>query len=125
MISFEVNGSSQKLEKFLTTVSSMDILFIMSACGQEGVNALALATPIESQLAAHSWSYLASRKGGVYELTWMNSDVENGFPVAIMLQYGYGTGTGGFVAGRDYINPAVRPVFDKIADKVWKAVTSA
>jgi hypothetical protein len=65
------------------------------------------------------------KKGGSCSITWTNSDVENGFPVAIMLQFGYGTGTGGYVQGRDFINPAIRPMFDEIANQVWKAVTSA
>lgn len=125
MISYEVTGSTKRLESWLTAMTKLDIRGIMESCGQIGVSALASATPIESGLAAHSWGYEVSAKGGVYSITWTNSDNENGFPVAIMLQYGYGTGTGGYVQGRDYINPAIRPVFDKIADDVWKVVTSA
>lgn len=125
MISYEVTGSTKRLESWLTAMTKLDIRGIMESCGQIGVNALASATPVESGLAAHSWGYEVSAHGGVYSITWTNSDNENGFPVAIMLQYGYGTGTGGYVQGRDYINPAIRPVFDKIADDVWKVVTSA
>jgi hypothetical protein len=125
MISFEVTGSTKHLESFLKTASKLDILGVMNSCGKTGVAALASATPVESGRAAHSWSYKTSAKSGVYSITWLNSDVENGFPVAIMLQYGYATGTGGYVQGRDYINPAIKPVFDLIADTVWKAVTSA
>lgn len=124
-IRFEVRGSFNKTERFLKSVSKLDILSVMNSCGQDGVSALSAATPLESGLAANSWSYSASKSGGVYTIEWSNSDVENGFPVAIMLQYGYGTGTGGYVQGRDYINPAMKPIFDRIADKVWKAVTSA
>lgn len=93
---------------------------------RRGVQALARATPVESGLAAQSWSYTIDQRGqnGI-TITWHNTDIENGFPVAIRLQYGYATGTGGYVAGVDYINPAIRPVFDAIADDVWKAVTSA
>lgn len=93
---------------------------------QRGVEALIANTPVESGLAAKSWSYRIVQNGskGV-TIQWLNSDVESGFPVAIALQYGYGTGTGGFVAGRDYINPAMRPVFESIANEVWRAVTSA
>jgi hypothetical protein len=88
-----------------------------------GVSALSSATPKETGLAATSWGFTVSKSGGIYELAWTNSDVENGFPVVIMLQMGHGTGTGGYVQGRDFINPAIKPVFDKIADIVWKAVT--
>lgn len=125
MIRFEVRGSSEKTERFLRNVSKINILGIMNSCGQEGVDALATAIPRDTGLAAGSWGYSASKAGGVYTIEWTNSDTENGFPVAIMLQYGYGTGTGGYVQGQDYINPAMRPIFDRIADKVWKAVTSA
>jgi hypothetical protein len=76
-------------------------------------------------LAADSWSYEIERSGRSVTIKWLNTDIENGFPVAIMLQYGHGTGTGGYVQGMDYINPAMRPIFDSIADQVWKAVTSA
>src|SRR5688500_7686120 len=107
------------MESFLKKAAKTDIHGILKTCGQEGVNALASATPVGSGLAANSWNYEIFGSGGVFRIIWTNSDVENGFPVAIMLQYGYGTGTGGYVQGRDYINPAMRPVFDRIADKVW------
>lgn len=124
-VSFEVNGSFKQLESYLQNASKIDIVGVMNACGQEGVRALASQTPVQTGLTASSWGYLVEVKRGKYTLTWTNSDVENGFPVAIMLQYGYGTGTGGYVAGRDYINPAIVPIFDKLAATVWKAVTSA
>lgn len=97
----------------------------LDAFAREGVSALISGTPVDSGLAADSWDYEIERSGKMVTIKWTNSNVENGFPVAIMLQYGYGTGTGGYVQGRDYINPAMKPVFDSIADKVWKAVTSA
>lgn len=127
MISISSSGSFKNTEKFLRAMRRLDsvILAAMHAGGKEGVNALASATPKESGRAATSWDYEVSKAGRIYTLTWLNRDVENGFPVAIMLQYGYGTGTGGYVQGRDYINPAIKPIFDTIADKVWKAVTSA
>lgn len=125
MISYEVTGSTKNLESFLNKVSKMSIPDVMRSCGQKGVNALASATPQETGRASHSWGYEISAGGGVYTITWTNSDVERGFPVAIMLQYGYATGTGGYVQGRDYINPAIKPIFDEIADKVWKVVTSS
>lgn len=125
MISVTSSGSFKNTERFLTTVSKLDISSILHSSGQQGVAALVSATPTDSGLTAASWDYEVGKKGGSYFIVWTNSDVENGFPVAIMLQFGYGTGTGGYVAGRDYINPAIRPVFDQILDKVWRVVTSA
>jgi len=93
--------------------------------GQEGVAALESATPVDSRKTAASWSYKVTSSKGQHSIEWTNSHVVAGTPVAILLQYGHGTGTGGYVQGRDFINPAMKPVFDKIADNVWKAVTSA
>jgi hypothetical protein len=125
VISVTTSGSFKNTESFLATVSKLDISAILHSAGQQGVAALASATPSDSGLAAASWGYEVSSKGGSHSITWTNTDVESGFPVAIMLQFGYATGTGGYVAGRDYINPAMRPIFDQIAYKVWRAVTSA
>jgi hypothetical protein len=88
-----------------------------------GVNALSNATPANSGLAAASWSYTIEQRPGYYSIRWHNSDIENGFPVAVMIQYGHGTGTGGYVQGRDYIMPAMRPIFDQIAAEAWREVT--
>ena len=89
------------------------------------MRALSAATPRASGIAAESWycEVIQTRSG--WTIAWSNSNIENGFPVAVMLQYGHGTGTGGWVEGKDYINPALKPIFDQIADKAWKAVTSA
>lgn len=125
MISVESVGSFRNAEDFLKRLSKLDILSVLKANGQIGVNALSSATPIRTGLAAHSWFYTVSGSGGIYQISWSNSDTENGFPVVIMLQYGHGTGTGGYVAGIDFINPAMKPVFDQIAANVWKAVISA
>lgn len=125
MISFTTGGSTAKLESFLRAMQKLDIIGILRANGAKGVHALANATPVDSGLTAASWGYQVSAKNGVYTITWTNSDNEGGFPVAIMLQYGYATGTGGYVQGRNYINPAIEPVFTAIAVDVWKAVTSA
>lgn len=125
MIELVASGSFNKTLAFLTKASKpSQIMGILKAQSEIGVRALASATPVESGLAASSWTSTVSNARGVYQISWNNVDVENGFPVAIMLQYGYGTGTGGYVQGQDYINPAMRPVFDKIANEVWKAVTS-
>jgi len=125
MISFTVSRSGGRAEDFLRKLQRGDIYNGLESLAQQGVAALESATPVDSGLAAGSWSYTIQRARGSARIEWVNSDVENGFPVAIMLQYGYGTGTGGYVQGRDYINPAIKPIFDMIADKVWKAVTSA
>lgn len=125
MIEFTVSGSFNKTDAFLKRVQKVNIPGILESCGRLGVDALSRATPIDSGQAAHSWGFEVSSSGGVYEIVWTNSDVENGFPVVIMLQYGHGTGTGGYIAGRDFINPAIRPIFDQIADKVWRAVIFA
>lgn len=125
MISFSVTGSTKKTETFLGKLGKGDIFRSLDSSAREGVSALIAGTPVESGLASDSWDYEIERSGKSVKIKWTNSDVENGFPVAIMLQYGYGTGTGGYVQGKDYINPAMRPVFDRIADQVWKAVISA
>lgn len=125
LVSFTVTGSTQRTEAFLKKMAKGDLFSSLDAAAQQGVSALIAGTPVDSGLAADSWSYEIERSSTETTIKWLNNDVENGFPVAIMLQYGHGTGTGGYVAGRDYINPAMKPVFDRIADQVWKAVTSA
>lgn len=125
MISVSSSGSFDKTFAFLRSVSRLDIVGILHRSGQKGVAALSAATPEDSGRTAASWGYKVTAKGGVYTIVWTNSDIENGFPVAIMLQYGHGTGTGGYIAGRDYINPAIKPIFDQISETIWKAVTSA
>lgn len=124
-ISFRSRGSTQHMESFLASMQRMDIRSIVEPYAQEGVAALSAATPVDTGLAASSWDYEIETSNGKVKIIWTNHDVENGFPVVIMLQYGHGTGTGGYVQGRDFINPAIRPVFDKIADGVWKVVTSS
>lgn len=127
MIFASIGGSFDKTIGSLLRSKKLesDILEVLKLGGLEGVLALRKATPVKSGLTAQSWDFFVSAKKGVYSITWTNSDVENGFPVAVMLQYGYGTGTGGYVKGIDYINPALRPIFDKISEEVWKVVTSA
>jgi hypothetical protein len=125
VISFNSNGSFAKTEKFLKAMIKLDVMNILHKNGKRGVSALSSMTPVESGRAATSWDYVISKGGGVYNIAWTNSDTENGFPVVVMLQYGHGTGTGGYVAGRDFINPAIRPIFDEIANEVWRAVITA
>lgn len=125
MFSFVVTRSGKRTEDSLQKLRRSDIYNSLATEAQKGVAALASAVPRDSGLAADSWTYEIERSGKTVTIKWLNTDVENGFPVAIMLQYGYGTGTGGYVQGQDYINPAMKPVFDSIAEQVWKAVTSA
>lgn len=124
-ISIDSSGSFKSTEAFLLKAPQVNVRAILESCGQEGVRALSAATTKDEGIAANSWYYTVTKTSSGWELTWLNSDIENGFPVAIMLQYGHGTGTGGYVQGRDYINPALKPIFDKISDQARKAVTSA
>lgn len=125
MISVQITGSTKNTEAYLKRLARLDFRKVLESCGAMGVAALEAATPIESGLAAGSWDFQVSGSRASCTITWTNNDTENGFPVAIMLQYGYSTGTGGYVQGRDYINPAMRPVFDKIEEAVRRAVTSS
>lgn len=125
MFSITQSGSFKNTQAFLNAMQRMDILSVLRKYGALGVQALSSHTPMDSGRAASSWSYEVGRTGNTYFINWLNSDVENGFPVVIMLQYGHGTGTGGYVQGHDFINPAIRPIFDQISDEVWKVVTSA
>lgn len=122
---FEVVGSTNKTERFLQNMKKRDYLKDLDKLAQDGVSALASATPVESGLTASSWDYEIHRTSGSCEIVWTNSNINNGVPIAVILQYGHGTGTGGYVQGRDYINPAIRPIFDEIADRAWKVVTSS
>ena len=125
MISFESKGSFKNTERFLQSMKKLDISKLVKPYAEAGVAALVSATPEDSGLAAHSWGYEIVKEKGSVVIYWTNKDIENGFPVAIMIQLGHGTGTGGYVQGRDYINPALRPIFDQIANEVWRVVTSA
>jgi hypothetical protein len=125
VITITLDGSTQKTRRFLTNVDPKKLYASLEAEAARGVEALRSATPVDSGLTAKSWSYEITVANGVTTISWINAHSENGVNVAVILQYGHGTGTGGYVAGRDYINPAMKPVFDEIADIVWKKVTSA
>lgn len=124
MIEIRLSGSFDQIDEYFRKLQSGGMYDGLEPLAREGVAALASATPIESGLAAASWDYTIERTKSSCKITWVNTDIESGFPVAIMLQYGYATGTGGYVEGRDYINPAIQPIFDAISDKVWQAVTT-
>ena len=125
-ISISSRGDFKRTEKFLNWVSKGQYISrVLDRYGRLGVDALASATPVESGITAASWSFKTNASRGSWSITWYNNHNAGGRPLVIMLQYGHATGTGGYVQGRDFINPAIKPIFDKIADNVWKEVTSA
>lgn len=123
MISVTHKGDLSKTEKFLMRLKQGDMYKRLDACCREGVIALERATPVKTGKTASSWTYEIRMSGGEVIVYWTNENVINGFNVAMGLQYGHGTGTGGYVQGTDYINPAMKPVFDKIANDIWREVT--
>ena len=123
MISFRQKGDFSKLSRYFERVKEAAKIGVLDKYGQEGVAALVSATPVDSGQTANSWYYEIKRQNGSVSIVFNNSHVNKGVPIAIILQYGHGTGTGGWVQGRDYINPAIRPVFDRIAEDAWKEVT--
>ena len=124
-ISVNVSGDFRNTERFTRKVAKLDIMPSLRALAQAGVRALSAATPIDSGGTAAAWGYEIRASQGSATITWTNSNTPNGVNVAIILQMGHGTGTGGWVAGRDYINPAIRPIMDQIAEDVWKVVVTA
>lgn len=125
MISYSVGGSTKRTEDFLNKMIRGDLYSGLEPHAQRGVDALRAATPRESGITAESWSYEIIISGGAVTIWWKNTNLINGFNVAIGLQYGHGTGTGGYVQGQDYINPALKSIFDEIANAVWKEVQKA
>lgn len=123
MIGFRQKGDFSKLSSYLEKAKEAARIGILDKYGREGVAALASATPVETGKTAGSWYYEIKRQNGSVSLVFNNSNINKGVPIAIVLQYGHGTGTGGWVQGRDYINPAIQPVFDRIAETAWKEVT--
>lgn len=118
-------GSFRNTERFFKKLSNLEITQILRKYGDRGVKALASATPIDSGNTAASWSYEIESGRGRHSIIWTNSNINQGVNIALILQLGHGTGTGGFVQGRDYINPAIQPVFDELADEAWQEVTKA
>lgn len=123
MISFTTKGDFRHLEKLLKNCSNGNVYQGLEQYAQKGVEALASATPIDSGKTAESWSYEIHRSGKQIEIVWTNNNINDGVNIAVILQYGHGTRNGGYVVGRDYINPAMRPVFDEIAEAAWKEAT--
>lgn len=125
MISFRHKGDFSKLTTFLERSKEFVKLSDLDRYGREGVKALSAATPVDTGLTANSWSYKITHKNGSVSISFHNSNIQNGVPIAIILQYGHGTNNGGWVEGRDYINPTIQPVFDEIVNKAWKEVTKS
>lgn len=122
MISFRHKGDFSKLTHFLERAKEVVHLGCLDKYGREGVAALASVTPVDSGLTASSWYYKIENSHNSARVIFYNSNIQNGVPIAIILQYGHGTRNGGWVQGRDYINPAIQPIFDKLADEAWREV---
>ena len=125
MISFRQKGDFSKLTGFLERAKEAVKLGDLDKFGRAGVEALSSATPVNTGKTANSWYYEIENKNGTATISFNNSNIQNGVPIAIILQYGHGTGTGGWVEGRDYINPAIQPIFDEIAENAWREVTKS
>ena len=123
MITVRSKGDFSKLNGFLEKAKEAVKLGNLDKYGKAGVKALESATPMDSGLTANSWYYTIERNDNTVSINFHNSNIQNGIPIAIILQYGHGTGTGGWVEGRDYINPAIQPIFDEISTDLWKEVT--
>jgi hypothetical protein len=123
---FSSSGSTDRTQAFLKKMQAGDLFVGLESLAQIGVNALASMTPVDTGLTAASWGYeIAIEGSSKVTISWTNYNRESGALVAVLLQYGHGTGTGGFVSGYDYINPAIQPVFEQIAEEVWRRVTAA
>ena len=125
MITFKHKGDFSKTSKFLQRAKSVSKTVDLDSYGRQGVAALTSATPVDTGLTASSWSYKIIKTNNTTSIEFYNSNIQNGVPIAIILQYGHGTRNGGWVEGRDYINPAIQPIFDKIVDNAWKEVTKS
>lgn len=118
-------GRFERSKHMLERSLNMDIRKILNDCGKQGVEALASATPKRTGKTAASWSYEISKTSAGWTVTWNNSNINKGVNIALIIQYGHGTGTGAYVQGIDYINPAIRPIFENMASEVWREVRSS
>lgn len=124
MISFRQKGDFSKLTRYLEKVKEVARIGDLDKYGRQGVAALESATPKYTGLTSKSWKYEIKQSKGSVSISFYNTNIQNGVPIAILLQYGHGTRNGGWVQGRDYINPAIQPIFDEIVKSAWKEVTS-
>ena len=123
MIQIVQKGDFKRTYKFLEKASLVKIEKVLDKYGVMGVEALSANTPVDTGNTASSWTYKIEKKDGNYKIVWNNTNINKHVNIALVLQYGHGTGTGGYVKGIDYINPALKPVFDEIAKEVWEEVT--
>jgi len=123
MISFRHKGDFSKLTRYLEKAKDGSYLAYLDKYGREGVEALRSVTPVDTGLTANSWYYKIERSKGSIAIVFLNSNIQNGIPIAVILQNGHGTRNGGWVEGRDYINPTIQPLFDRIANEAWREVT--
>lgn len=123
MITIKHKGEFKQTSKFFVDCLNPNYMNIIERYANAGVNALASATPVDSSNTANSWGYDIKKRGKTITITWYNTNVVDGVPIVILLQYGHGTSNGGYVQGRDFINPTLKPLFDKMANDVWKEVT--
>lgn len=124
MIRITQKGDFKKTYKFLENASLSKAEKVLEKYGLMGVEALSALTPVDSGETAESWDYHIEKSGGNYSIVWTNSNINDHVNIALIIQYGHGTGTGGYVKAIDYINPAMKPVFDKIAKEVWEEMTA-
>lgn len=123
-MSISSSGSFKNLDGWFARMRRMSkIESVLHSYGVRGVDALANATPKDRPKTARSWRYRVRLDKVGYTIEWFNTEIVDGRPIAILLQYGHATGTGGYVVGRDYINPAMRPIFDQMSEELWKEVT--
>lgn len=125
MIFFDSKGGLPKTGRFLNFLLNWNFKRNLAKYGQLGVDALVSATPKDTGKTANSWSYEITKDQGKYTIYWKNTNINDGIPIAIIIQYGHGTRNGGYVQGRDYINPALQPIFDQIAEDAWNEVRRA
>lgn len=125
MISVSVNGDFSKTQRYIERIKELAHISSLDSYGKEGVEALRRATPVDTGKTADSWSYEIIHEKNKTSIVWKNANQNKGVPIAIILQYGHGTRSGRYVKGTDYINPAMKPIFENIADRVWKEVTNS
>lgn len=125
MVVIKHKGNFERSTKFLNNLFKFEVMHILRKYGEKGVQALAEATPKDTGRTAESWSYEIAGSKGNYSITWKNSNVNRGINIAVILDTGHGTGTGGYVAGKNYIDPTIQPIFEQIANDAWREVTDS
>ena len=125
MIHLTSSGSTKKTQKFLQIMKTGKVFRNLDRYGRQGVDLLSSATPVDTGETSKSWKYQVAHTKGTYSISWVNTHREDEVNIAVIIQYGHGTGTGGYVEGIDYINPAMRPLFDRMVTEIWREVTNA